>query len=86
MSDPATPSIDEVRNRLDEIVAAVSDESIELDEALELYEEAVTLGLAACQLSTAELALDDELAAGGAPRSASTPAAGSAASETPARD
>ena len=35
-----------VKLRLDEIVAAVSDESLSLDAALKLYEEAVALGLA----------------------------------------
>ena len=61
MSEPAAkPTIEDVRNRLDEIVAAVSDESVDLDEALGLYEEAVALGLAACDLNTAELVLDEE--------------------------
>lgn len=34
-----------VKARLDEIVQAVSDENLPLDDALELYEEAVSLGL-----------------------------------------
>lgn len=34
-----------VKARLDEIVEAVSDSELPLDDALELYEEAVTLGL-----------------------------------------
>lgn len=44
-------SFDAVRNRLDEIVDAVNAEGISLDEALALYEEAVKLGLSACDLS-----------------------------------
>lgn len=44
-------SFDEVKARLDEIVDQVSAEGISLDEALSLYEEAVALGLAACDLS-----------------------------------
>lgn len=35
----------EVKARLDEIVEAVKDESLPLDDALDLYEEAVSLGL-----------------------------------------
>ena len=66
MSDDAKPSIGDVRTRLDEIYAAVSDESIELDEALNLYEEAVALGLAACELSADELTLDEESPSTGA--------------------
>lgn len=38
-------SFTEIKARLDEIVAAVSDESLPLEEALTLYEEAAKLGL-----------------------------------------
>ncbi len=41
----------DVGHRLDEIVDAVSAEDVTLDEALALYEEAVKLGLSACDLS-----------------------------------
>ena len=41
----------EVRERLDQIVDAVNADGISLDEALALYEEAVKLGLSACDLS-----------------------------------
>lgn len=41
----------EIKQRLDEIVDLVSDENIDLDEALSLYEEAVKLGIAACDTS-----------------------------------
>ena len=44
-----------VRARLDEIADEVAREDIGLDEALALYEEAVKLGLAACDLSEADL-------------------------------
>lgn len=43
-------SFEEVKARLDEIVEAVSDEELPLDDALKLYEEAVQLGLAASSL------------------------------------
>ena len=48
MSDSNAASYDQVRDRLDEIVEAVSAPGISLDEALALYEEAVKLGLSAC--------------------------------------
>ena len=51
MSDSNAASHDQVRDRLDEIVEAVSAPGISLDEALALYEEAVKLGLSACDLS-----------------------------------
>ncbi len=41
----------EVKSRLDEIVDEVSKEGVSLDEALALYEEAVKLGLSACDLT-----------------------------------
>ena len=43
-------SFDAVKARLDEIVAAVGDESMPLDDALDLYEEAVALGMRATDL------------------------------------
>lgn len=51
MSDSNAASYDQVSDRLDEIVEAVSAPGISLDEALALYEEAVKLGLSACDLS-----------------------------------
>ena len=39
-----------VKTRLDEIVQAVSDENLPLDDALDLYEEAVSLGMRASEL------------------------------------
>ena len=49
MEDRGT--FESVRTRLEEIVEAVSAEDVTLDEALALYEEAVKLGRAACDLS-----------------------------------
>lgn len=50
MQQNNSESFDRVKGRLDEIVEAVSDENISLDDALKLYEEAVQLGLAASSL------------------------------------
>jgi len=50
MGNDSAQSYASVKERLDEIVAAVNDESISLDEALGLYEEAVQLGLAVSNL------------------------------------
>lgn len=49
-------SFEDVKGRLDEIVEAVSDENIPLDDALKLYEEAVELGLIASSLLEENLA------------------------------
>ncbi len=43
-------SFEEIKARLDEIVEAVSDEELPLDEALSLYEEAVGIGLSASRI------------------------------------
>ncbi len=58
----AYSSFDQVRSRLDEIVDEVNAEGISLDEALALYEEAVKLGLSACDLSEKDAlaALDEQ--------------------------
>ncbi len=74
----AYETYDDVRARLDEIVDAVNAEGVTLDEALALYEEAVKLGLLACDLSEedAQALVDgDDVAAGKAP-GAETVAAG----------
>lgn len=83
-----------VRLRLDEIVEAVNAEDVTLDEALALYEEAVKLGLSACDLSEKDVeaaalaedaltdAAEDETEAAGAeeaPEPAEAPAADEAA-------
>ena len=46
----ANPSFESVKTRLDEIVDAVNAQDISLDDALDLYEEAVKLGIQASTL------------------------------------
>lgn len=58
-----TASFDAVKERLERIAEEVAQEDIPLDEALALYEEAVLLGLSACDLSEADLAQADAAAA-----------------------
>ena len=48
-------SFAEVKTRLDEIVEAVNDDNLPLDDALALYEEAVNLGLRASNLLEADI-------------------------------
>lgn len=62
-------SFEAVKSRLDEIVDAVNDKSLPLDQALSLYEEAVGLGLRASDLleqgidaASAEQVLADQAA------------------------
>ncbi len=50
-------TFDELRARLDEIVDEVNAEGVSLDDALALYEEAVKLGLSACDLSERDIDL-----------------------------
>ena len=45
----------QLKARLDEIVTAVSDESLPLDDALSLYEEAVSLGMRASEMVEEEM-------------------------------
>ena len=49
-NNQSVETYDQVKGRLDEIVQAVSDEGLSLDDALDLYEEAVKLGMRASQL------------------------------------
>ena len=49
---------DALKNRLEQIVEEVSSDDISLDEALALYEEAVNIGLSACDVS--EIDISDE--------------------------
>ncbi len=72
-------SFESLKSRLDEIVEAVSDDSLPLDEALTLYEEAVGLGLRASDLleegiderrAAEALAADDAPQAGSGERAA----------------
>ena len=74
-------TFDAVKARLDAIVEAVSDDDLPLDDALALYEEAVTLGLRASDLLEADIDLSQErgsLEASAAPAPLD-PAAGRAA-------
>lgn len=50
MSDEEKKTFEDLKTRLDEIVEAVNDESKTLDETLDLYEEAVKLGMQASSL------------------------------------
>lgn len=50
MANETGATFESVKTRLDEIVDAVSDEDISLDAALDLYEEAVKLGMQASTL------------------------------------
>ena len=58
---PVAPNVDfaAVKTRLAEIAEAVSDESLPLDEALDLYEEAVALGLRVSDLLEEGIELSD---------------------------
>ena len=50
MESKAPQTFEDIKARLDEIVAAVSDEELPLDEALGLYEEAEGIGLTASRI------------------------------------
>ena len=50
MPNEGYATFEDVKSRLDQIVDAVSDDNLPLDEALALYEEAVGLGLRASDL------------------------------------
>ena len=49
-----------IKLRLEEIVTAVSDESIPLDDALDLYEEAVELGMRISDVLEDGIEVDEE--------------------------
>ncbi len=48
-------TFEESKARLEEIAALVEDPQISLDEALKLYEEAVKIGLHACDVSEQDI-------------------------------
>ena len=50
MSMDDARTFEDIKTRLDEIVSLVSDDSLPLDEALDLYEEAVGIGLQASRI------------------------------------
>lgn len=49
-----------VKSRLEEIARAVDDENLSLDDALDLYEEAVKLGLQASNLLEVGIVVEEE--------------------------
>ncbi len=55
MADEMGRNFEDVQTRLSQIVDEVSSEDISLDDALKLYEEAVKLGLSACDLSEQDI-------------------------------
>ncbi len=55
MADEQGRTFEAVHERLSQIVDEVAAEDISLDEALKLYEEAVKLGLSACDLSEQDI-------------------------------
>lgn len=56
---PAVGTFDSLKARLDEIVELVSDDTMPLEDALSLYEEAVGLGLKASNMLEADIALNN---------------------------
>lgn len=78
MPNASMDSYREVKERLDQIVDAVSADDLPLDDALALYEEAVKLGLRASDLieqDTEAHDLEEEAAPGSAEGSAEQEAA-----------
>ena len=59
--DEQNPTYEDVNNRLKEIVEAVADDEIDLDNALDLFEEAVALGMKASSMMEEDLAARDAL-------------------------
>lgn len=87
MADAEGRTFEGVHERLSQIVDEVSAEDISLDDALKLYEEAVKLGLSACDLS--EQDIEAHLAAAEGASGADAPAAagdGASAAEDAAAD
>ena len=77
-------SFEDVQARLDQIVAAVADEDLPLDQALDLYEEAVSLGMRASDLLEDGIEVDEEALAADAPAlvdDAAAPTAGAPVAE-----
>lgn len=56
-------SYESIKKRLDDIVEAVGDENIPMDDALKLYEEAVRLGLQASRIMEEGIAQNNAKAA-----------------------
>ncbi len=62
MGEQEPQSFEDMKLRLDQIVAAVSDEDLPLEDALGLYEEAVGIGLAASRIMEEGIAAQDDAA------------------------
>ena len=62
MSGDSTKDFAGVKQRLEQIAEAVNDDALPLDDALDLYEEAVALGMQISDLL--ELGIDEEEAPG----------------------
>lgn len=59
MANDTGTNFEEVKTRLDEIVDAVADENISLDNALDLYEEAIKLGMQVSSLLEEDIAPEE---------------------------
>ena len=60
--EPRTlPDMEAVNERLKQIVDSVSDESLQLEDALSLYEEAVGLGMKASELIESDILQRNEV-------------------------
>lgn len=59
-NDQQTPDFKSVKSRIAEIAEAVDDENLSLDDALDLYEEAVALGLKASDLLEVGITPEEE--------------------------
>ena len=59
MANDHLQDFEAIKMRLEEIVEAVSDESIPLDDALDLYEEAVELGMRVSDVLEDDIVVDE---------------------------
>ena len=64
MANDHLQDFEAIKTRLEEIVEAVSDESIPLDDALDLYEEAVELGMRVSDVLEDDIEVDEAALAG----------------------
>ena len=64
MANDYLQDFEAIKMRLEEIVEAVSDESIPLDDALDLYEEAVELGMRVSDVLEDDIEVDEAALAG----------------------
>lgn len=75
-------SFDSLKQRLEEIVSEVERDDISLDDALSLYEEAVGIGIAACDASELDIPQEQEQEQ----EQGATPTGDAAQGESSARD